>query len=205
MKLYYAPHTCALSPHILLHELGLPFELERVDLRSKRTETGQDYATINPKGYVPTLELDDGSRLTEGPAISQYLGDQVPERGLVPPAGSRERYELQSWLNFISCEVHKPFGALFGSLPEEQKEAQRAKIIQRLDWVESELERRPWLVGDQYGAADIYLFVITGWADGFGLDTRHWPHLREWRARIAERPAVKAAIAEEEARVEEKV
>lgn len=199
MKLYYAPNACSLAPHILLEELGLPFELERVDLGSHQTELGRDFRLVNPNGYVPALELDSGTILTEGPAIVQYLADRVPERGFAPRWGTLDRYELQSWLNFISSELHKSFGALMRPLPDEQRAAQKATITRRLDWVEAELERRPWLVGSAYGAADIYLFVVTGWADGLGIDTHRWPHLTEWRRRIAERPAVKAAIAAEQA------
>lgn len=203
MKLYYSPGACSLSPHIVLRELGLPFELERVDLGTKRTEKGADYRLVNPKGYVPALELDDGSILTEGPAIVQYLADRVPKLGLAPACGTRARYELESWMTFISSELHKPFGALLGAQLDEQKRAYRETITGRLDWVESELARRPWLVGDDYGAADIYLFVITGWADRLGIDTRRWPRLRAWRERIAQRPAVQAAVAAE--KVPEKV
>lgn len=199
MKLYYSPRACSLAPHIALRELGLPFELERVDLRTKRTESGKDYWTVNPKGYVPALELDDGFVLTEVAAVLQYLADLVPEKELAPRWGTRERYELQAWLHFVGSELHKAFGALFAPHTEEQKEAQLAKIGRRLDWVETELAKRPWLVGDRYSVADIYLFVITSWSERFGIDPTRWPALLAWRQRIAGRPAVLAAWEAEKA------
>ena len=203
MKLYYAPSACSLAPHILLRELGLPFELERVDLRTKRTQTGKEYRLVNPKGYVPALELDDGSVITEAPTILKYIADNMPDRGFAPDWGTRARYDFDSWLNFISSELHKPFGAFMAPLSEEQKRFHVEKITHRLDWVESELSRRPWLVGDHYGAADIYLFVITSWADQVGIDLKRWPDLCAWREQIAEHSAVKEAIAAEKTPVSE--
>jgi glutathione S-transferase len=199
MKLYYAPGACSLAPHIALRELGLGFELERVDLHAGRTADGRDFRAINPRGYVPALELDDGSVLVEAPVVLQYLADQRPERALVPACGSRQRYDVQSWLNFTSSELHKSFGPLYAQPPEDQRRALVDRIRGRLAYVDGELGRRPWLVGDTYSVADIYLFVIASWCERFGIDPGGWPSLVTWRDRIAARPAVRDALAAEAA------
>ncbi len=198
MKLYYAPGVCSQAPHILLREAELPFELEKVDLATKRTETGRDYWEINPNGYVPTLEIEPGLYLTEGPAIMQYIADKVPSRKLAPPAGSLERYRLQSWLNFITAEIHKGFSPLFKpDWPEEAKALVREQLAKRFDHVEAHLAIHGYLMGDTFTVADAYLFVTSGWAKAVGIDLARWPNLQAYRQRIAARQTVKAALAAE--------
>lgn len=198
MKLYYSPGACSLSPHIVLREAGLPFELERVDLKTKLTETGADYRSINPKGYVPALRLDDGEILTEGPAIVQYLADRVPDRKLAPAAGTMERYRLMEWLNFISTELHKSFGALFNpQTAEDWKAFVRGLLGQRLDYVATQLGSRAYLMGDAFSVPDAYLFTVLNWGQWTGIDVGQWPSLKDYVARIAARPAVHAALVAE--------
>ncbi len=195
MKLYYSPGACSLSPHISLRESGLPFELVLASTKTHQLADGTDYYTINPKGYVPLLELDDGQRLTEGPAIVQYVADRVPDKKLAPPNGTLARYRLQEWLNFISTEVHKSFSPLFNAaMPDEGKAIMSAKVKLRLAWVEEQLEGRQFLMGDTFTVADPYLFVVTNWSPRVGIDLSAWPRLTEYRARIAARPAVQAAM-----------
>lgn len=194
MKLYYAPGTCALSPHIVALEAGLPVTLVRVDNKNKTTESGEDYRKINPKGYVPLLELDNGVRLTEGPAIVQYLADQAPAMELAPAAGTLERYQLQEWLNFISSEIHKQFSPLFDAgMPDESKERFRNKLAGRFDWVVEQLQGREYLMG-RFTAADAYLFTVLRWTQYTGPDLARWPLLQEYVARVAARPQVQAAL-----------
>ncbi|WP_238867114.1 glutathione transferase GstA [Achromobacter xylosoxidans] len=198
MKLYYAPDTCSLSPHILLRELDLPFDLVRVDNRAKRTADGRDFLTINPKGYVAALEVEDGRVLTEGPAISQYLADLRPEAGLAPPAGSWGRSQLQEWLNFISAKIHGGFGPLFNrDLPEAARAWWQGRLEKRLDYVAAALHARQALVQDRYGVADIYLYAVLRWAPQLGVDLARWPELVHFQRRIESRPAVQAALAAE--------
>ncbi|CAB3852870.1 glutathione transferase GstA [Achromobacter ruhlandii] len=198
MKLYYAPGTCSLSPHILLRELALPFDLIRVDNRSKRTADGGDFLAINPKGYVAALQLDDGRVLTEGPAIVQYLADLRPEAGLVPPAGSWARSQLHEWLNFISAEIHGGFGPLFNrDLPEAARAWWQARLEKRLDYVAAALRERQALVQDRYGVADIYLYSVLRWAPQLDVNLTRWPVLMEFQRRVETRPAVRAALAAE--------
>lgn len=198
MKLYYAPGTCSLSPHIVLRELDLPFDLIRVDNRAKRTEDGRDFLAINPKGYVAALEIDGGQVLTEGPAISQYLADLRPEAGLAPPAGSWARSQLHEWLNFISAEIHGGFGPLFNrDLPEAARAWWQGRLEKRLDYVATALREREALVQDRYGLADIYLYAVLRWAPQLGVDLARWPALVAFQRRIESRPAVQAALAAE--------
>jgi len=198
MKLYYAPGTCSLSPHIVLRELDLPFDLIRVDNRAKRTEDGRDFLAINPKGYVAALEIDGGQVLTEGPAISQYLADLRPEAGLAPPAGSWARSQLHEWLNFISAEIHGGFGPLFNrDLPEAARVWWQTRLEKRLDYVATALRERQALVQDRYGLADIYLYAVLLWAPQLGVDLARWPALVAFQRRIESRPAVQAALAAE--------
>lgn len=200
MKLYYAPGTCSLSPHILLRELDLPFDLIRVDNRSKRTADGGDFLAINPKGYVAALQRDDGQVLTEGPAISQYLADLRPAAGLAPPAGSWARSQLHEWLNFISAEIHGGFGPLFHrDLPEAARAWWQARLEKRLDYVAAALGERQALVDDRYGVADIYLYAVLRWAPQLDVDLGRWPILAAFQRRIDARPAVHAALAAEAA------
>jgi len=197
MKLYYVPGACSLSPHIVLREAGLPFDLVKVDGKTKKTETGDDFTTYNPKGYVPLLELDDGERLTEGPAIVQYIADQVPEKKLAPPAGTLQRARLHEWLNYITSEVHKGFGLLFTpSTPEAFKPAVKEKLFTRLSFVDQHLSKskKPFLLGDTFSVADAYLFVVTNWAGYVGLDLKALDELGKFQGRVRERPAVGAAL-----------
>ncbi|MGC9161780.1 glutathione transferase GstA [Acidithiobacillus sp.] len=195
MKLYYSPGACSLSPHIILNEGGFSFDKERVDLASKKTETGADYAAINPDGYVPALLLDDGQVLTEGPAIIQYLADRVPEKKLAPPLGSLERYRLMQWLNFISTELHKGFSPLFNpQAPEVWKAVAAAQLGRRLSTVSRQLEGKDWLLGEDFTVADAYLFTVLGWGRHVGIDLEQWPVLKAYQGRVFMRPAVQSAL-----------
>jgi glutathione S-transferase len=194
MKLYYNPGACSLSPHILLRELGLPFELERVDTKAGKTEKGTDYRTVNPKGAVPTLELDDGQRLTEGPAIVQYLADLKPETGLVPAWGSMARYRVVEWLNYVTSELHKRFSPLYNPrAPEEWKAILREQIAVQFEYVAGALAGHPFLTGERPTVADFYLFVILSWSRSVQIDLARWPALQEYWKRIAARPSVQEA------------
>lgn len=195
MKLYYSPGACSLSPHIVLRELGAPFELVKVNLKTKRTADDRDFTTINPKGYVPALELDDGQVLTEGPAIVQYLADRNPQAQLAPPNGTLERYRLQEWLNFISTELHKQFSPLFApNTPDATKEIQRERLANRFDWVSRQLQGRDYLLGNAFSVADAYLFTVLSWCGYVGIDLAKWPTLAQYQARVAARPAVQQAL-----------
>ncbi len=198
MKLYFTPGFCSLAPHIALRELDLPFTLERVSNRTKLTASGADYRAVSPLGYVPALELDDGTVLLETAAILPYLGDQQPEAGLVPAPGTVARYQLHAALNFIASELHKPFSILLSpDTPEEMKTILRAKLGSRLAHLATKLGPDGFAAGPTYSVADPYLFVVLGWA-GFGkIDLATWPDLVAYRTRLASRPAVKAALAAE--------
>jgi glutathione S-transferase len=198
MKLYYSPGACSLSPHIVLREAELEFNLIKVDTKSKKTASGADFLAINPKGYVPVLELDNGDRLTEGPAIVQYLADRAPQKQLAPENGSFERYRLQEWLNFITSELHKGFGALFvPTTPEDYKPIVREKLLARLGYVDQALGSKAYLLGDTFTVADAYLFTVTNWTGFVALDVKHLSKLGQFMGRVRERPAVKAALAAE--------
>ena len=199
MKLYYAPGTCSLSPHIVAREAGIPLEIERVDIRKTPhlPEAGRDYTAVNPNAYVPALELDDGSLLTEGVTIVQYLADLKPKSGLAPAVGTRARLTLQSWLNFIATELHKSFSPwLFH--PEYGAQAQevaRGRIAERLAHVEAHLAANgPFLLGADFTVADAYLLTIASWAAFTKVDLSAFPHLRNYLGRIAARPAVRATM-----------
>ncbi len=195
MKLYFSPGACSLSPHIALIESGLPFTTEKVDLRSKSTASGADYTSINPKGYVPALEMDDGVLLTEGPAIVQYIADKVADKHLAPAAGSIGRYQMISWLNYIGTEVHKSYSPMFDpSASEEIKERARKNLMKRYEYVERMLEGRDYLVGNQFSVADVYLFVVTNWAGMLKFDMSAFPKLNAFQARIGARPAAQQAM-----------
>lgn len=196
MKLFYAPGACSLSPHIVLRELGLPFTLESVDLKTKKTEAGADYAAINPKGYVPALELDGGEVLTEGAAIVQYLADKHAPGTLAPPAGTVERARLNGHLNFISAELHKAFGPLFNpALAPEAREAAVANVGRKLDVAEAALsDGRSFLTGETFTVADAYLFVVLSWAPKLRVAMDRWPRLEAFGARVAARASVQAAM-----------
>ena len=195
MKLYYSPGACSLSPHIALHEAGLAFTPVLASTKSHKLQDGTDYYTINPLGYVPLLELDDGTRLREGPAILQYIADQVPLKMLAPQNGSLQRYRLQEWLTFIGTEIHKGFSPLFNpATPEEYKTMAREKLLQRLQWVDSQLADKQYLMGDQFTVADGYLFTVTNWAKPTNVDISALTNLAAYRDRVAARPAVQEAM-----------
>lgn len=198
MKLYYSPGACSLSPHIVLREAGLPFTPLKVDMKTKEIEGGGNFTAINGKGYVPALELDDGSLLTEGPAIVQYLADRAPGSELAPPNGSLPRYKLQEWLNFITSELHKQFSPLFdASAPEDVKTKQRDKLAGRFDWLVEQLGSGEYLMGRQFSIADAYLFTVLNWCPWTGIDLARWPALQQYQQRISARPKVREALVAE--------
>jgi glutathione S-transferase len=193
MDLYYSPGACSLSPHIALREAGLPFSLEKVDLKSKKLSDGSQFTAVNGKGYVPVLKLDDGQMLTEGPAIVQYIADQKPELGLAPKPGTIARYRLQEWLNFVASELHKPFGALFApNLPPEARDFYLGRLRPRLDWLTREIANKTYVMGDKFNVADGYLFTVLSWAKHVGVDLS--PLLQDYQRRVAQRPKVQEAL-----------
>jgi glutathione S-transferase len=194
MKLYYSPGACSLAPHIVLRESGLAFSPVLASTKTHKLADGTDYYTINPKGYVPLLELDNGERLSEGPVIMQYIADQVPDKQLAPPAGTMARYRLMEWLNFLTSDVHKGFSPLFNAAqPDEAKALFRQKVGERLKWVDSQLEGRAYLMGAQFTVADAYLYVLAGWSGAVGVDIGALKNLAAFMQRMAARPAVQAA------------
>lgn len=198
MKLYYTPGACSLSPHIVLCETGLNYELVKVDLASHTVEDGSDYFSVNPYGYVPALGLDNGELLFEGPAIVQYLADQVSEKNLAPTAGTFERARLQQWLNFLSTELHKGVAPLFNPvMPDEAKAMFVERFSDRLTQLTSALGENDYLLGEQYSVADAYLFTILGWCPYFEFDLAPWPTLQAFQGRVGARPAVQQALKEE--------
>lgn len=198
MKLYFAPDTCSLSPHIVLQELGLPFELVRVNNRSKKLADGSDFLAINPKGYVAALQLENGAVLTEGPAIVQYLADLKPEAGLAPAPGSWERVRLQEWLNFITSEIHAGLALQFNAgLPDEVKQMFKDKLFKRFSHLVDALERHEYLCGPRFSVADAYLYAVLLWTRFFAIDLERWPALAAFMRRMAARPSVQAALAAE--------
>ncbi|NVO58548.1 glutathione transferase GstA [Rhodobacteraceae bacterium B1Z28] len=196
MKLYYKPGACPLASHIALHETGRPFEIEAVDTAAGQTESGADYHTINPKGYVPALGLDDGSVLTEGAAVFQFIADSNPEAGLAPVAGTLARARMQEQLNWIGTELHKAFGPLFrDGTSEADKDATRTAVAGKFDLIEVQLQDgREWLVSNQFSVADAYLFVVANWANFTGIDLSRWPRLAAFVSRSAARPSAQAAM-----------
>ena len=198
MKLYYSPGACSLSPHITLRESGLAFDLIQAPTRTHKLEDGTDYYSINPLGYVPLLELDDGTRLTEGPAIVQYIADQVPDKNLAPVNGTVARAQLQSWLNLIGTEVHKGLSPLFNpATPADYKLMTIDKVMSRLKWMDSQLADKRYLMGDTFSVADPYLFAVTNSAPRVGIDITGLANIAAFRERMATRPAVQAAMRHE--------
>ncbi|HWU83885.1 MAG TPA: glutathione transferase GstA [Rhodocyclaceae bacterium] len=197
MKIFYTPGTCSTAPRILLAEAGIACEQELVSFKTKQTASGADYLQINPNGYVPALQLDDGSILTEGPAIDQYIADLAPEKKLAPANGTPERYRMQSWLNFIATELHKGgYSILFDrGAAEEWKDAARTKLAKRLAHVDAVLADRPYLLGADFGCADAYLFVVLGWSEFAHVDLAPFANLKAFLERVAARPAVQAVKA----------
>lgn len=197
LKLYFAPGACPLASHIALCEAGLPFELVRVDLATKKTADGMDFCAINPDGYVPVLQFDDGSILMEGPAILQYIADRVPEKNLAPPNGSFARYQLQSALNFISTELHKSFSPLFNpAASSDAKEAAKQLLNERFTNLSKRMPHT-YLLGEAFSIADAYLFTVLGWAKYVNFDLSVWPAFGNYQARVVARPAVQQALKEE--------
>jgi glutathione S-transferase len=195
MKLYYSPGTCSLSPHIVLHEAGLAHEAVRAPTKTHQLDDGTDYYKINPLGYVPMLELDDGTRLREGPAIVQYIADQAPTKNLAPANGTLQRYRLQEWLTFIGTEIHQKYSPLFNpNLAEEAKQVFRDRLSSRYRWVDGELQGKEYLMGDHFTAADAYFFAVTRWHEPMKIDLSAMPNVLAHHERVKARPAVRAAM-----------
>ncbi len=195
MKLFYSPGACSLSAHIALLEAGLPFTLERVDLKTKAIQSGGNLEGVNGKGYVPALELDDGQVLTEGPAIVQYIADRRPSAGLAPAAGTLERYRLQEWLSFITSELHKGMGSMFNPAQSaDWKEAAKSTLSKRFDWLSKQLDGKRYLMGDTFSVADGYLFTVLSWAGHVSFDLSKWPIIQDYMARVGARPKVVEAL-----------
>lgn len=194
MKLYYSPAACSLAPHIALEEAGIPHDLVKVDLGTHKLADGSDYYTINPKGYVPLLELDDGERLSEAAVILQYIADRKPGT-LAPAVGTMERYRVMEWLNFIATEVHKQYSPLWhAETPDATKDKQRATLAKRFDFIEKTLAKQPYLMGESFTVADAYLFTIVKWSGPVKFDLSPWPALQQFQARVAARPKVHQAL-----------
>ncbi|MBN8976393.1 MAG: glutathione transferase GstA [Rhizobiales bacterium] len=198
MKLYYSPGACSLSPHIALLEAGLAHDLTKVDLKAKKLEDGSDFLKVNPKGQVPTLQLDDGSILTEGPVIVQAIADKAAGKNLAPASGSTERYRLQEWLNFITSELHKNFSPLFAPvLSDETKQFFRDRLMGKLKHVDEKLAGHDYLMGNAFSVADGYLYTMLRWADAHKFDLSALKNLTAYKARVAARPQVQAALKSE--------
>ena len=195
MKLYYAAGACSLSPHIVALEAGIAVELEKVDTKAKRTASGEDYWQINPKGYVPALQLDNGELLTEGTAIVQYLADLKPESGLAPANGTTARYRLQETLGYINSELHKSYTPLFKpDTPDAVRDERKDYLRKRYALLDQHLSKHDWLIGEQFTAADAYLFTVTNWAQHVGLDLSDFPAIVAFQQRVASRPQVQSAL-----------
>ena len=195
MKLYYAPGACSLSPHIILQESGLKHTVAKTNLKDKTFDGGGDYKQKNPHGYVPALELDDGTILTEGPAIVQYIADKVPEKKLAPANGTIERAKMQGWLNFVSTELHKGFSPLFNpAMPEEAKKLFREKLLQRFEVLDKHFGKNQFLLGDHFSLPDAYLFTVLNWTKPTNIDISQFKNLTAYHARMAARPSVQTAM-----------
>ena len=198
MKLYYSPGACSLSPHIVAKEAGFNLELKKVDLKTKTLAEGGAYTAVAGQGYVPALALDDGSLLTEGPVIVQYMADQKPDSGLAPKAGTMERYKLQEWLNFITSELHKAMGWFFNpAITPEWRTGVSDRLAVRCEWLAKQLTGKQYLMGDRFTVADAYLFTVLNWAPMVKFDLGRWPVLVEYQKRVAGRPMVQEALREE--------
>ncbi len=195
MKLYYAQGACSLAPHICLREAGLKFDLEKVDLATKKTSSGADYKAVNPNGYVPTLQLDSGELLTEAAVMMQYIADRKPESGLVPKAGTMERYRVRELLNFVSSEIHKTLGALFNpAVPDGFRKIAEDRLATRFDVLTKKLDGKQFLTGGNFTAADAYLFTVLGWAPYLKVSLAKWPALTAYSDRVKARASVQAAL-----------
>jgi glutathione S-transferase len=198
MKLFYSPGACSLSPNIVAHEAGIDLNLQKVDLRTKTIEAEGDFLAINPKGYVPALQLENGELLTEGPVIVQYLADLKPESGLAPPAGTIGRYRLQEMLGYINSELHKTYGPLFRpNTPPEVQAERKEHLSKRYALIDQQLQGRQYLFGERFSVADAYLFTVTAWAPKVNVDLSKFAHLRAFQERASARPAVVAALKSE--------
>ena len=194
MKLYYYPGACSLAPHIVLREAKYKFDIDKVDLAAKKTESGEGYLAVNPKGYVPALKLDDGTVLTEVGVIIQYLADQKPRRGLAPKPKTPERYKLMEWINFTASEIHKGLGDFFNpKITPEWRDAKLERLGKRFDFLEKAIGSQQYLMGE-FSVADAYLFTVLNWTNFHKIDVSNWPNIKAFMARIAERPAVKKAM-----------
>lgn len=195
MKLYYTPGVCSLSPHIVLRETNTPFELVKTDIRAKTVDGGGDYRAVNPNGYVPALALDDGTLITEGPAIVQYIADNAGATAIAPANGSIERTRMQSWLNFVSSEIHKTFAPLFNSeLPDAARPIFQKKLRERFEFLDKHFATNDYLMGKAFTLPDAYLFTVLRWGKPMGVDPTEFPNLKKYYARIEARPAVQAAL-----------
>ena len=195
MKLYFSPGSCSLSPHIVLREAGLKFDLEQVNNQEKKTKSGIDYWSVNGKGQVPVLELDNGERLTEGAVIVQYLADQKPDAKLLSPAGTMERVRVQEWLNFVASELHKVYAPIFRpTTPDAYKMLSKENLSKRLEWVNKQLAGKQYLMGDKFTVADAYLFTVLRWSQRIQLDLTPWPNVTAFMNRVAARPKVQEAM-----------
>ena len=195
MKLYYSPGACSLAPHIVAREAGLSLDLEKVDLANRTTVSGRSYLEVNPKGYVPALEVQDGTVMTEVSALIQYLADQDPQAGLIPAAGTPERYKVLEWIGFISTEIHKGFGPLWNpTTPDAVKQATKEKLFQRFAYLDQQLDGRTYLTGERFTVADAYLFVVVNWTNFHGLSLGDYPNLAAFMERVAARPKVQEAL-----------
>lgn len=197
MKLYYAVGACSLTSHILLCESGLPFTLEAVNLKDKKTASGKNFYDVTIRGQVPALQFDDGTVLTENIAIAEYIADQVPEKNLLAPIGQMERYQTIAWFNYIATEIHKSYGPIFHSIAQTATDAAIKNLITKYDYIDSVLAKTPYIAGDHFTIADAYLFVTTRWSKILpNLPT--YPSIAQFMARIKERPAVQTAKAQED-------
>ena len=198
MKLYYSPGACSLAPHIILNELGQNYDLEKVDLGAKKTENGADFMDVNGKGYVPTLDLGTGEVLTEVSTILQYLADKAKNTDLLPAFGSMDRYRAMEQLNFVASELHKGIGGLFNpAMPEDGKKAMKDRLTRRFAWLDGQLAKKHYLLGDTYSVADAYAFTVLGWTKHVGIDMSPYAHIVAYMERVGQRPAVKAAMKKE--------
>ena len=198
MKLYYSPGACSLAPHIILNELGQNYDLEKVDLGAKKTEKGADFMDVNGKGYVPTLDLGTGEVLTEVSTILQYLADKAKNTDLLPAFGSMDRYRAMEQLNFVASELHKGIGGLFNpAMPEDGKKAMKDRLTRRFAWLDGQLAKKHYLLGDTYSVADAYAFTVLGWTKHVGIDMSPYAHIVAYMDRVGQRPAVKAAMKKE--------
>ncbi|WP_350306135.1 glutathione transferase GstA [Photorhabdus viridis] len=195
MKLYYQPGTCSLSPHIILREAGLDFSVIKVDLKTKKTENGDDFLAVNPKGQVPTLLLDNNEILTEGSVIVQYIADQKPEKKLIAPAGTMERYHQLECLSYISSEIHKGYSPLFlPGTPDKYRPVAINYLLKKFNYIDEVLAKQPYIAGDNFTVADAYLFTVSNWAPLVQLDLSNLIHLKAYQEKIAERPNVRDAL-----------